>query len=86
MSPVNLSLSLTRTHALADGLSDLSTAFSLNDRARSRYGEDVMHIEINTVAQIITATGLSVAAVLTALSKFLPVWRQGRNGSADPPK
>lgn len=39
-----------------------------------------MHIEIDAIAQIITAIGIAVAAVLTALAKFLPVWRQGRKG------
>jgi hypothetical protein len=36
-----------------------------------------MHIEISAIAQIIGATGAATAAVLTALSKFLPVWRAG---------
>jgi hypothetical protein len=42
-----------------------------------------MHIEINAVAQIITASGVAAAAVLTALAKFLPVWRQGRKKRND---
>jgi hypothetical protein len=34
-----------------------------------------VHIEINTIAQVIAASGGAAAAVLTALAKFLPVWR-----------
>jgi hypothetical protein len=35
-----------------------------------------MDIDINSVAQVIAATGVAAAAVLTALAKFLPVWRE----------
>jgi len=39
-------------------------------------------IEFNAIAQVITASGASTAAILTALSKFLPVWRMGRTQMA----
>jgi hypothetical protein len=37
--------------------------------------EAAVHIEFNAFAQVIAAGGGAIAAVLTALSKFLPVWR-----------
>ncbi len=52
----------------------------IGNRAGIRRWGMAMHIEISTIAQIIGATGAAAAAVLTALAKFLPVWRATGQG------